>query len=93
MREVVGKVTIEERDEIKKLFGRKNALMDLLKTVGNDSVVYEKAMEDLINTNEKFQKWWDVTSTKYSWKGMGTVHWEIDFDNCEIFISNKHNNT
>jgi CXXX repeat modification system protein len=89
MKEVVGKVTPEERDEIKKLFGRKNALMDLLKTVENGSAMYEKAMEDLINTNEKFQNWWDVTSKKYSWKGIGTVHWEINFETCEIYITNN----
>jgi CXXX repeat modification system protein len=89
MKEVVGKVTPEERDEIKKLFGRKNALIDLLKTIENGSAMYEKAMEDLIDTNEKFQNWWDITAKKYSWKGAGTVHWEINFESCEIFIANK----
>jgi len=89
MKEVVGKVTPEERDEIKKLFGRKNALVDLLKSVEKGSAFYENAMEDFIATNEKFQNWWNVTSQKYSWKGVGTAHWEINFETCEIYISNN----
>jgi CXXX repeat modification system protein len=88
MKEVIGKVTINERDEIKKLFGRKNALMDLLKSVEKGSSMYENAMEDLIETNEKFQNWWNVTSDKYSWKGGGGIQWSINFDTCEIFLAN-----
>jgi CXXX repeat modification system protein len=87
MKEVVGKVTTEERDEIKRLFGRKNALIDLLKSVEKDSTFYERAMEDFIDTNEKFQKWWDVTAHKYYWKDIGTSHWEINFETCEIYLA------
>jgi CXXX repeat modification system protein len=89
MKEVVGRVTPEERDEIKNLFGRKNALVDLLKTVEKGSAFYENAMEDLIATNEKFQNWWNVTSKKYLWKGIEKAHWEINFENCEIYIADN----
>jgi len=87
MKEIVGKVTIEERDEIKRLFGRKNALIDLLKSVEKGTTLYGNAMEDFIDTNEKFKNWWDVTAKKYGWKGIGTAHWEINFDTCEIFLT------
>jgi CXXX repeat modification system protein len=89
MKEVVGKVTPTESGEIKKLFTRKNALMDLLKSVEKGTAFYENAMEDFIETNEKFQNWWNITAKKYSWKDNGTTRWEINFDTCEIFIVNN----
>lgn len=89
MKEVVGKVTAEESAEIKKLFLRKNALIDLLKSVEKGSAIYENVMSDFIETNEKFQNWWNNTSKKYSWKNPKTAQWEINFDTCEIFLANN----
>ena len=86
MKEVIGKVTLKERDEIKSLFGRKNALIDLLKTVEKGSSLYENAMSDYIETNEKFQNWWNVMATKYKWNTGKNIQWHIDFNTCEIFV-------
>jgi len=59
IRKVVGQVTPEERDEIQKLFERKNGLAELAKIVSADNnELYEKLVKDMGETGTKFQKWW-----------------------------------
>lgn len=83
----VGKVTEAERDEVKRLFERKNGLVELLKTIqGPDHPLYDRLVQDMGETATKFQKWWDERSRQYKWKGEAGGHWEIDFETCEIFL-------
>ena len=61
----VGIVTEEERDEIQKLFRRHSGLTDLAKIVTADNTeLYEKVVNDLGDTNTKFQDWWNKKGEK-----------------------------
>lgn len=90
---LVGKVTPEERDEIKELFERKNGLSELTKTLADsnqktfiNSPLYDKLLKDMGETSTRFQKWWDDKSKKYKWNGKDGYSWQINFETCEIFI-------
>jgi len=83
----VGKVTEAERDEIKRLFERKNGLAELFKSVQSpEHPLYDRLVQDMGETATRFQKWWDEKSRQYKWKGEAGAHWEIDFETCEIFL-------
>ncbi len=82
---VVGKVTDEERNEIRLLFERKNGLNELFRSLNDPKhPLYERIVRDMGDTATKFQKWWDEKSVKYNWKSAKGGHWEIDFNTCEI---------
>ena len=87
MRKEIGRVTEQERDEIQSLFERRNGLNELAKilTPGNTEL-YERLVRDLGETATKFQGWWDRMSSKYGWESAENGNWEIDFDNCTIFL-------
>ena len=77
----------EERDEIKRLFERRNGLEELARIVTADNNdLYEKVVKDLGETKVNFQSWWDRMSTKYQWESSAGGYWEIDFESCEITI-------
>lgn len=87
---VVGRVTIDEKNEIQTLFERRNGLNELAKilTIDNNEL-YEKLVKDLGETNFKFQNWWNTMSEKYQWKRADDAHWEIDFATCDIYLITK----
>lgn len=90
-RKIVGKITPEERDEIKRLFERKNSLLELFKTLTNienveTAKLYEKIVIDMAQTTSKFQNWFDVTSKKYSWENIPGYNWQVDFETCEVYL-------
>lgn len=87
MKKLVGKVNVEEKNEIQALFERRNGLNELAKilTADND-VLYEKLVKDLSETGAKFQKWWDEMAKKYSWESRENGNWEINFETCEIYL-------
>lgn len=83
----VGCVTPEERDEIQKLFERKNGLTELAKILTIDNgELYEKLVKDMGDTSTKFQKWWDEKSKLYGWESHPKGNWEINFQTCEIYL-------
>ena len=84
----VGRVTSEERDEIRTLFERRNGLNELAKIVTADNdELYEKLVKDLGETGSRFQQWWDRMSGKYQWEGIDVGHWEINFDTSDIYLT------
>lgn len=87
MKNIIGKVLPEERDEIYILFTRKNGLNELAQilTIENKEL-YEKLVKDLGKTSTKFQDWWNHMADKYQWKSAEGYSWEINFDTCEIFL-------
>lgn len=88
MKKVVGSVTVEEKDEIKTLFERRNGLNELAKILtAENTELYEKLVKDMGNTGAKFQNWWNCMSTKYQWESTEGGNWEIDFDTCEIYLN------
>ncbi len=86
-KKLVGQVTPEERDEIQKLFERRNGLNELsqILTVENEAL-YEKLVKDLGETGAKFQNWWNRMGQKYNWESVDGGNWEIDFDTCNIYL-------
>jgi CXXX repeat modification system protein len=93
-KKLVGKVTSEEKEEIKRLFERKNGLAELFKSLNdidsNDgNKLYEKIVTDMGKVATDFQNWWTLKSTKYNWESIKDYSWEIDFETCEIFLVKK----
>ena len=86
-RKVVGQVTPEEKNEIQKLFERRNGLNELAKILTADNAeLYEKLVKDLGETSTKCQAWWDRMGAKYQWESIEGGNWEINFDTCEIYL-------
>lgn len=88
MKKQIGKVSLEEKEEILSLFERRNGLTELSKIVTADNVdLYEKLVKDLGETSRKFQDWWSRMGNKYQWESIDGGNWEIDFDTCEIYLN------
>lgn len=80
-------MTAEERDEIQRLFERRNGLNELAKILTPDnSELYERLVTDMGDTSTKFQQWWDNMYQKYGWENSEDGNWEIDFNDCAIYL-------
>lgn len=87
MKKKVGQVTFDEKNEIQKLFERRNGLNELAKILTSDNAeLYEKLVLDMGQTSTKFQQWWDSMSQKYDWESTDGGNWEIDFETCDIYL-------
>ncbi len=87
IRKIVGQVTPEERDEIQKLFERKNGLTELAKILTvNNGELYEKLVKDMGETSTKFQQWWDTKAKQYGWESSPNGNWEINFQTGEVTL-------
>lgn len=87
MKNLIGHVTEEERDEIQALFERRNGLNELAKIlIPENDELYERLVKDMGETGTKFQNWWERMATKYKWESALDGHWEINFDTCEITL-------
>ena len=87
MKKEVGQVTPQERDEIQKLFERRNGLNELAKILSPDNdELYQKLVKDMGETSTKFQNWWNEMGNKYNWESDENGNWEINFENCKIFL-------
>ena len=86
-KKLVGQVTSEEKDEIQRLFERRNGLNELAMILTPDKEeLYEKLVKDMGETGVRFQQWWNTTSQKYNWEMTENGNWEINFDTCEIYL-------
>jgi uncharacterized protein len=86
-----GKVSGDERDEIRGLFQRKLGLQELFQALAKmephvRDLMYDKALADMGDTSQKFQAWWENTAKKHNWKSINGGSWRIDFDTCEVFL-------
>lgn len=86
-----GKVSADERDEIRRLFQRKNALVELFGSLGrlDDTVstkLYEKIVADMGVTSSEFHAWWERKAREHAWQFANGGNWRIDFDTCEVFL-------
>lgn len=87
MKQLVGQVTVEEKNEIQTLFERRNGLNELGKILSVDNAeLYEKLVKDMGETGGKFQQWWNTMSQKYQWESTPDGNWEIDFETCKIYL-------
>lgn len=88
MNKQVGRVTEQERDEILKLYERRNGLNELAKILTPDNAeLYERLVKDMGETSVKFQSWWDAMGAKYAWESAENGSWHIDFDSCAIYLN------
>lgn len=86
-KKLIGRVTIQEKNEIQLLFERRNGLTELAKILTADNVdLYEKLVKDLGETETKFQAWWNRMGTKYQWESVEGCNWEINFQTNDIFL-------
>ena len=86
-KKLVGQVTSEEKDEIQRLFERRNGLNELAMILTPDQEeLYEKLVKDMGETGVQFQQWWNTASQKYNWEMTENGNWEINFETCEIFL-------
>ena len=86
-KKLVGQVTSEEKDEIQRLFERRNGLNELAMILTPDKEEhYEKLVKDMGETGVRFQQWWNTASQKYNWEMTENGNWEINFETCEIFL-------
>lgn len=87
VKKTVGRVTLEEKNEIQALFERRNGLTELAKIVTADNAdLYEKLVKDMGETSAKFEHWWDKMAGKYQWEAADNGHWEINFETCVIYL-------
>jgi len=88
MRKNIGTVTESERDEIRLLYERINGLKELTQIVSSDNnELYEKLVTDMGATVTRFQEWWNEKSDKYHWESYDEGNWEIDFNTCDIYLT------
>ena len=38
-------------------------------------------------TVTRFQEWWNTKSDKYHWESSDEGSWEIDFNTCDIYLT------
>lgn len=73
-KKIIGQVTTDEKNEILRLFERRNGLRELSKILTADnSELYEKLVKDLGETGVKFQSWWDRMAENISGKAKRMV--------------------
>jgi CXXX repeat modification system protein len=92
VKKLVGTVTAEERDTIRRLYERKNGLVELFKSITDidreeTSKLYDKLVRDMADTSAKYQGWFDAMSKKYKWENIPGYNWEINFEACEVFLT------
>ncbi len=87
---IVGHVTDSEKNEIQRLFERRNGLNELAKILTPENEeLYERLVKDMGDTTTKFQQWWDSMAQKYQWEGAENGSWEIIFQTNEIILVTK----
>lgn len=90
MKKIIGKVTAEECAVISNLFNRRNGLAELARVLtADDKKLYEQLINDMAETGTKFTQWWDEMAKKYNWERQQGARWEIDFETCEITLSDE----
>ena len=92
-KEIVGKVTEEEKKQVLQLHERKIALDELVLTLNNSSLskesrdeLYEKIVSDMGKTKMSLQGWWDNMYKKYNWKSVEGGNWNIEFQTNEVVL-------
>ena len=85
MKKVIGKVTEEEKQQIKDINEHKNSLEELLLILPQECELYQKALDEMNNTMNAYQEWWSTHYNKYHWE-KGNTNWTILFETNEIII-------
>jgi CXXX repeat modification system protein len=90
----VGKVTLEEKEEIKRLFERRNGLAELFLTLTEQneasfkqSPLAARLTKDIEDCAANYHRWWDEKSIQYAWEQEAEGKWEINFETGMIYLS------
>ena len=93
MKELVGTVTEEEKNEMLDLYERKmgldelpNSLESVVLSQETKKIVQEKIMIESKKVKADAQAWWDKMHKKYNWKSKEGKDWHINFETGEIFF-------
>ncbi len=93
MKELIGTVTEEEKNEMLELYERKMGLEELPSSL--DSVVLSQETKKIVQEkitieSEKIkteaQSWWNKMYEKYHWEKQEGKDWHINFETGEIFF-------
>lgn len=86
----IGKVTLEEKREIQKLFERRNGLKELSIILNaEESELNEKFNQDVVDTDVKYRAWWNKMAKKYHWEYVSNGSWEVNFETCNVYLNIK----
>lgn len=85
MKKIVGKVTEDEKTIIKAINNHKNSLEELLLILDEGDDIYTTVLNELNETRQKYQEWWNENYHKYQWE-RGEGKWTIVFETNEIVV-------
>lgn len=87
---LLGTITAEESETVRKLLGRKDALKELAQILPPQSKtedsLYERIVDDMAETSSKIEVWWKATSKKYGWDYEASDRWYLNMESYEIFL-------
>lgn len=81
----VGKITEEEKIEIRELNNHKMSLEELIPILDTDSEIYKIAVSDREKTIQSYREWWIKHAEKYKWE-RGKGEWIAIYKTNEIVI-------
>lgn len=91
-RQMLGRVSDGERDDIRRIHERRTALQELLLTLDSPDlspaqrqVLQTGIEEDLARTTARFEGWWQTVGVKYHLDRAGHGGWMLDFETQEIW--------
>lgn len=89
--ELIGAVTISERDDLLKLHERRTALKELFVTLNSPwlaederTALKERIVDDLAMTTALYEAWWRERARQYNWGPRTNDQWMLDFEACEV---------
>ena len=85
MQRTVGRITEEEKIEIRNLNNHRMGLEELIPILDADSEIYKTAVSDLEKTVCLYREWWISHAEKYKWE-RGRGEWIAIFNTNEIVI-------
>jgi CXXX repeat modification system protein len=92
-KKLLGKISEEEKVEIKNLFFRKKSLEELFQVLLTSELdvknkeVYDRMMEDYTSVSQKFSDWWKIKSALHNWESVEGGNWDIDFDKNDVYLN------
>ncbi len=93
MKELIGTVTEEERNDMRELYEKKMGLDDLPRSLESvvlsqetKKIIYEKIMIESQKIKTDAQAWLNKMYEKYHWKKEEVKDWHVNFETGELFF-------
>lgn len=91
-KELVGKVSVEEKNEIMQISERLLGINELMATLysgltteSESERLLEKLIEEAGKAKRREIHWWNSMKDKYNWSKEGGETWYLDYETCEVF--------